>query len=126
MAYEFVENKYPYDDPNTDLNFNNDILYRHIADDDYKDNYLPSYANGNVKPHDSDENKRYKTFRVNKKKAPETIYVWFIACVIIILLIWYLYSNMSYQTDDGILHDVDTSQFVVVSTDMGNFKALIR
>ena len=34
MSYHFVNNRYPVSDPNTDLNFNNDILYHHIVGDD--------------------------------------------------------------------------------------------
>ena len=131
MSYEFVENRYPYDDPNTDLNFNNDILYRHVVDDDYKDYTTPKYSMGNVKPHPANERNRYNKYKdeeyeLRKGGSSESIYVWFIVCAILILLVWYIYSNMEAPEKDPIIHGIDTGEMVVLSADMGNFRALIR
>ena len=49
MSYYFINNRYPISDPNTDLNFNNDILYQHIVGDESRVAPTP-YDNGGQVP----------------------------------------------------------------------------
>lgn len=49
MSYSFVNNRYPISDPNTDLNFNNDILYQYLLGDEGTVNPKP-YSNADQKP----------------------------------------------------------------------------
>lgn len=71
MEFKFIEIMNPIEDPNTNLNFDDDILYTDLNDENQK--HLHTYSNDN------------------------TTFVIFILVAIFILLIWYLLTNNTYE-----------------------------
>lgn len=121
MSYNFIKNKYPYSDPNIDLNFNNDILYQYIVDDDYKDSKLPHYQNGNVKPREN----KVKNYD-NRKKDNKNVYVMFIVCAIVIMLIWYVHLHNRSNTTAKTIPTPHPTNFVVLNSELGQYRALLN
>lgn len=71
MEFNFIEIMNPVEDPNINLNFDDDILYRDLSDD----NKIHSSQSPNIK----------------------TTFVIFILVGIFILLIWYLLTTNMYE-----------------------------
>lgn len=90
---QFVENIYPEANPNTDLDFENDILYTELTGGDKLDRFNSHYIVKEVKPA-----KAIRTYKIeNKKKGNTTnttnIYLAFIIATIVLLIIWYFYGG---------------------------------
>lgn len=91
MSYYFVNNKYPVSDPNTDLNFNNDILYQDLVGD--VGMIAPkSYDNGDQTPRRS-----RRPDRTDIRQQPPTynILLSFILIVILVVITFYLTRTKS-------------------------------
>ncbi len=83
---------YPDRDPNTDLNFDNDILYGAILNDEL-DKYDTNYAvTSDITP---SKNTKKHAITHNKKNGSSNtkIYVIFIIIVIAFVLLWYIYGG---------------------------------
>ena len=118
MPYQYVENRYPTSDPNTDLNFNNDILYENLVRDQARiDEATP--RNANVIPSRSREKRVSKIEKT--KDYSNMIYVLFIFVVILVIVLWYVYNNSDKQIKndpiDAYASDADLS---MLSPDFGN------
>lgn len=86
MPYRFVENSYPNSDPNLDLDFGNNILYKELVDDDI-DSHNIKYENRNVKS--LKDNKNRKVIK-RRQKNTHNIYILFILVIIMLLIFWYV------------------------------------
>lgn len=86
MSYRFIENRYPTSDPNLDLNFGNDILYKEMTDDDYV-THNTRYQNKHIKPLINNKNGKLLN---DRKKYTYNIYILFIVIVILLLVFWYV------------------------------------
>jgi hypothetical protein len=95
MSYYFVNNKYPVSDPNTDLNFNNDILYNHIVGDDSVIDPKP-YDNAEQKPRKS---RRPSTSDIKQKPPSYNIFLSFILMVILALIVFYMIRTKAGQPE---------------------------
>jgi hypothetical protein len=91
MSYRFVEKIYPISDPNRDLDFGNNILYKELVDDDI-DTHNVRYDNGNVKS--LKDNKDRKVIIIRQKNT-NNIYILFVFIVIMLLVYWYVDRNIN-------------------------------
>ena len=89
MSYNFVENGYPINDPNIDLDFGNNILYKELVEDDIY-SYDISYDTKNVIPKKENKNRKIIKYR---KKNTNNIYILFIFVIVMLLVIWYIKRN---------------------------------
>lgn len=115
-TYYFIENRYPQEDPNLDLNFDNDILYSDIVDvdvDKYDTPYMPQ-----VTP---DKSKEKKDLRINKPKKGMNynIFFYFILAIIILMLLWYLYKGKTPEKKNIIDMYPDDAELTMMSPDIG-------
>jgi hypothetical protein len=87
MKYYFIENTTPISDPNINLNFNDDILYKNIiGDNQYIDQQ--SERNGSVNPLPA------KPKSVQKKVQPfNWVPIIFILLAIFTIMLWYVYRE---------------------------------
>jgi len=85
MSYRFVLNSNP-NNPNTDLDLGNNILYNALVDDDM-DSHNVKYANHNVKS--LKDNKNRKIIR-KRQKNTRNIYILFVLVIIMLLVFWYV------------------------------------
>jgi hypothetical protein len=88
MSYYYVENRYPTSDPNTDLNFNNDILYSRLFDDDLDKNNIP-YNNDGIVPIQSKNS--YQSSDNSETDNTNGLYILFI--LIIVISVAYCYKK---------------------------------
>ena len=89
MSFYFVNNKYPISDPNTDLNFNNDILYQDIVGDVAVVDPRP-YENGDQTPRRS---RRPDRTDIRQKPPTYNILLAFILIAILVVIVFYLTRN---------------------------------
>lgn len=87
MSYSFEDMRYTYN-PNTDLDFGNDILYTELIDN-VPDTYNVKYNNGNEIP--LPDNKDRKLIQIRQKRTNNIYVLLFI--IMIGLLYWYNESN---------------------------------
>jgi hypothetical protein len=114
MSYRFVEHKYPSTEPNIDLNFNNDIIYSDILDDQYE-NYKGKYENANVVP----TNRERKNHSA-KNKSSNTIYIIFLFIVIILVTLRYYYKYYSPPVKQSLVDMYpDIAELTLLSPDVG-------
>jgi len=126
MAFKFIENRHPEQDPNTDLNFDNDILYRELTNDGRLNGYnLPSIAKNSItlqKKTNKQENKQ-ENIRENMsdtKRSSYTIYIYFILTVILLILIWYFYGPTQKIKKKNIIDTYPNHpELTMMSPDMG-------
>jgi hypothetical protein len=119
MTHNFKEFKYPIDDPNIDLNFENDILYSGLANPNFDKNDF-KFEKSDIKPLDKVIRDNYKNpDSANDKSNNNYLYIVFIAVLILIIFLWYMY-NKSSPTDQMYGGDTNSSsQLVMLSPDMG-------
>lgn len=86
MSYRFIEMNNLTDNPNIDLDFGNNILYKELIDDDL-DTHNIVYNTGDVKATHSN-----KSRNIVKKRQQDTrnIYILFIVVIIMLLIFWYV------------------------------------
>lgn len=115
-TYYFIENKFPGQDPNTDLNFDNDILYSDIVDDDV-DKYSTPYK-PEILPAKPTEKRDITTSKPNKG-TNYNIYLYFILAIIALMLLWYFYKDK--KTDKKTMIDTyaNTAELTMLSPDIG-------
>lgn len=116
MSYYFVENRYPDQDSNIDLNFDNDILYGSLTDNDL-DKHNVAYVMGGVVPN----NRKKQDLSKKKKSDPSnSIYLCFIFTIILIMIIWYVYNNKN-SSNPNIMDQYPTEpELTMLSPDFGN------
>lgn len=126
MAFKFIENRHPEQDPNTDLNFDNDILYRELTNDNKSNRYnLPSIVkNPIVSPQKkSNIQNKQESMRENMtttKRYSYTIYIYFILAVILLVLIWYFYGPTQEIKKKNIIDTYPNHpELTMMSPDMG-------
>jgi hypothetical protein len=110
MGYNFIETKYPVRDPNIDINFNNDILYKALDGDDTVDKY-------NIKHESPNKNTNYVK---QSRHSDYSIYIYFIIVVIFLVLIWYYYGSSKNIKQKNIIDTYpDQPELTMLSPDMG-------
>lgn len=125
MSYYFIENKNPLSDPNTDLNFNNDILYDYVLDEDVRYSGTPPYENSNIQPKissDKSENKNKELIDNIKERESSSnmIYILFIFLTILLMILWYVYGNRSTKPEVSVIDAYNSDpELVMLSPDMG-------
>jgi hypothetical protein len=95
MSYNFIENKYPYDDPNINLNFDDDITYQYLNGDydiDVTHN-VASTVTPNVPPRKAREKQQDIDYKKDRNDSSYVIYTMFILVAILIVILWYIYQN---------------------------------
>lgn len=119
MSYYFIENMYPEQDPNIDLNFDNDILYGAILNDEL-DKYDTKYAiTPDVIPN---KNTKKHTIRQAKKedKSNTRLYIIFIIIIIALVLLWYVYGGKEKEKQPQIIDTyADHPELTMLSPDIG-------
>ncbi|VBB18465.1 hypothetical protein YASMINEVIRUS_928 [Yasminevirus sp. GU-2018] len=116
--YYFIENRDPSNDPNVDLDFGNDILYKELTGDEL-DKYKTYQVVANVKP--AKTRKRVQ-LRANKDKndSGNSIYILFIVLVVGLVLFWYFYGSRSSEKQQNILDTYpDQPELTMLSPDVG-------
>lgn len=88
MSYSFVNNRNPISDPNTDLNFNNDVLYQYILGDEAMVNPKP-YSNADQTPRST----KPKSQTVRPTGPSYNIFLLFILFAIIVVLGIYMIND---------------------------------
>ena len=88
MSYSFVNNRNPLSDPNTDLNFNNDVLYQYILGDEATVNPKP-YSNADQTPRST----KPKPRSVWSSGPSYNIFLLFILFAIIVVLGLYMIND---------------------------------
>jgi hypothetical protein len=116
MSYYFIENKYPIQDPNIDLNFNNDILYSDLTGDSLDKYNNPDVVNPYVLPSKSQTKSSLKKPPVKKEY---NIYLIFVMVVIFLLLLWYFYRGTDNKTKNIIDMYPDQPELTMLSPDIG-------
>jgi len=86
MTYNFVEMNYPTNNPNTDLDFGNNIMYTDLVDDDI-DTHNVAYDTKNVVPAKNNKNRKIIKYR---QKPTRNIYILFICVISMLLVFWYV------------------------------------
>ena len=119
MSFHYIENVNPTQDPNTDLNFNNDILY---------ENLVRYYARSpETKPKNGDVVPEKGKVKERKQKEDNTdssnlIYILFIFIVILAVILWYVYNNSN--KNEGTKSQIDLyksdADLSMLSPDFGN------
>lgn len=95
MSYNFVENKYAFDDPNVNLNFDDDITYQYLNGDydiDATTDVVPNVT-PDVPPIPSSEKKKDVDYKKERSIASNSVYTMFIIIAILIIVLWYVYRN---------------------------------
>jgi hypothetical protein len=119
MSYYFIENKYPERDPNIDLNFDNDILYGAIFNDEL-DKYNTPYA---INPDDVPyKSKKKHSIKAKKKdQSSSKVYVIFIVIIIAIIMLWYIYGGTVSEPKKQSVIDTyaDKPELTMLSPDFG-------
>ena len=95
MSYNFIENKYPHDDPNINLNFDDDISYQYLNGDydiDVTHN-VASTVTPNVPPRKAREKQQDTDYKKDRNDSTYVIYTMFILVAILIVVLWYIYQN---------------------------------
>lgn len=119
MSYYFIENKYPDQDPNIDLNFDNDILYGAILNDEL-DKYDTRYAmTPDVKPNKN--TKKHPITRNTKTDSSNTrLYIIFIIIIISLVLLWYIYGGKEKDKKPEVIDTyADHPELTMLSPDIG-------
>ena len=119
MSYYFIENKYPEHDPNIDLNFDNDILYGAIFNDELDKYNTPYEITPNNVPFKSTKKHSIKT---NKKNQADNtkLYVIFIVIIIAIVMLWYIYGGTSEPKKPEVIDTyADQPELTMLSPDFG-------
>lgn len=116
--YYFIEDKYPQHDPNIDLNFDNDILYGALLNDEL-DKYNTPFVSVPEVP--SSKNEKKHTIRADQKsgESDNRIYVVFILIVIILIFLWYIYGSESKKKPNIIDTYPDQPEITMMSPDFG-------
>lgn len=115
--YNFVEYRYPEDDPNIDLNFENDILYSAVKDDDL-DKY--NTINAILPEIPPSKNEIKKSIKKEEESNSNKIYIIFILLVIILIIIWYMYSQNSVKKKTNVIDTyADQPEITMMSPDFG-------
>jgi hypothetical protein len=118
--YYFIENKSPTTDTNIDLNFENDILYNGITDDDLSRFDIPYVASNNVRPLKKGKKSKQSTANNKKTNSSNYIYILFIAVVIFVILFWYIYANRSIDQNIPIINTYASApELTMLSPDFG-------
>lgn len=116
--YYFIENRYPQNDPNIDLNFDNDILYSDVLDDEV-DRYDSKDKNDKIispkKPTTKKDIRKPKP----SNKTNYSIYFYFILAVITLMLIWYFYKDKPIEKKNIIDTYPNNAELTMLSPDMG-------
>ena len=118
MSYQYIEKKYPLQDPNIDLNFDNDILYGSLLNDEL-DKYNTKYTTtSDIIPKKNILNKSIKENR--KEKSTIKIYFIFITIIIIFVLFWYIYGRNNEINKHNIIDTYDNrAELSMMSPDVG-------
>jgi hypothetical protein len=116
MSYNFIENKYPYDDPNINLNFDYDITYQFLNGDydvEITHDVVP-VVTPDVPPKKPGEKKRIIDYKKDRNESTYTIYTMFILIAILIIVLWYVYQNSG--SDENIIEiSSDEPQLIMMS-----------
>jgi hypothetical protein len=115
-SFYFLEERYPQNDPNTDLNFENDILYSDILDDD-----IDKYSTPNVPTVTPDKPTEKKNIKIEKSKSQSnySIFLYFILAIIALMLLWYFYKTKEPSKKSIIDTYPDTAELTMLSPDIG-------
>jgi hypothetical protein len=95
MSLNFIVDRFPVSDPNTDLNFDNDILYSKIVGDVSMINPAP-YDNADQTP----KRKRdisSSDIDLSNREPSYNIFLFFIMIIILIILVYYLIESSSHH-----------------------------
>jgi hypothetical protein len=123
MPYYFVENRYPQNDVNIDLNFGNDILYGEIAGDEL-DKYRIPNKNGtpdnNVVPFKRGKPRKQKI--KNENKPSTFMSLLFIIIVIFVVLAWYIYSRKENKKKIIEINPYLEPELTIISPEIRSFR----
>ncbi len=127
MPFQIIKNRYTTNDHKSDLNFENDLLYEDIYDNDYKKNTI---ARSIFEDHEDEivttsknikKNHHIKNDNKNVKNDNSTynIYILFICVSIILIIIWYIFKNKP-KDDLNIIETYPTlPELTMMSPDFG-------
>lgn len=115
-TYYFIENKYPVGDPNIDLNFDNDILYSELVDDDI-DKYTTPYV-PEVAPYKPTEKMNIRKEKITTK-SNYSVYFYFILTIIGLMLLWYFYKDSGNEKKNIVESRSNDAELTMLSPDMG-------
>ena len=125
MSYRFIEHKYPMQDsdPSIDVNFDSDLLYNSISNDQDKispdiavpaDIVVPS-----VVPMQRAKKHNIKDVQPNYSSYTN-IYVLFIIFAIIIILLWYFFGGKQKIKQIEVIDTyADNPKLIMLSPDIG-------
>jgi hypothetical protein len=108
MSYDFIENKYPLSDPNININFNDDILYRHIVDND---DQIDFDVDEEQKPLPA----RDRIIKKQKKIPIFNTYLVMTIMFMLVLMIWYF--NMPVKSNNGKMFNLNSSDYREIGSD---------
>ena len=116
--YRFTINRYPLSDPNNDLNFNNDILYQYVLDEDVRDSRTPPIGdretknninNKKTKKNNNNENIDRNTNKNQNAGSSNNVIIGMVICFIIFIILWYLiitYYRSSPKKSSNLAYDL--------------------
>jgi hypothetical protein len=120
MSYQFIEHKYPMNDPNPliDVNFESDLLYNSISSNQKLPN-IPDIVVPTVVP--MQRTKKHKIKNTASDYSPYTnIYVLFIIFTIIIILLWYFFGGQQKNKQIEVIDTyADNPKLIMLSPDIG-------
>ena len=92
MPYYYIEHMYPEQDPNIDLNFDNDILYKSLLRDNINASSMKYKNTSDVNP-SKKHNSLRQTNDNDNNKSNTTLYIFYIVVIIMLVLFWYMYRR---------------------------------
>lgn len=138
MKYNFIEHANPERDPNIDLNFDNDILYKELNGSLYaknnknnkninlsvpsndKTNLTSGKMNSQKKPIKSDSSNITEQIKSNSSYSGSNIYIYFVLVVVCLIVIWYFYGSSRNVKETNIIDTYPNQpELTMMSPDMG-------
>jgi hypothetical protein len=117
--YYFIETRYPEQDPNIDLNFENDILYGALLNDELDKYNTPNAILPEIPPYKSEPKHSIKKDDENVTSF-NRIYIVFILIVILLVLLWYIYgTDHTKKNPSAITTYADQPEMTMMSPDVG-------
>jgi hypothetical protein len=116
--YYFIEERYPQNDPNIDLNFDNDMIYGALLNDEL-DKYNTPFVSVPEVPASKNEKKQSIRADQRSNDSDSRVYVAFIIIVIVLVIIWYIYGGESKKKPNIIDTYPDQPEMIMMSPDFG-------